>query len=234
MNLPTPELDHLVIAAPTLEAGVRWCEQVLGITPGPGGEHALMGTHNRLALLSSDAYPKAYLEIIAINPQAQPSKGPGQARWFGLDEPGLQQSLKRQGPRLLHWVARVADLPAALAQTQQAGYDLGQAVAASRQTAQGLLSWSIAIRPDGVLLLDGLLPTLISWGQQHPTDAMPPSGLRLKALHVSHPQASMLKDLWLQLGGDPSCLVDGPPGLCAILDTPRGEVRLQGLQNGLF
>jgi hypothetical protein len=223
-------LDHLVVAAPTLASGVRWCEEVLGVSPGPGGEHALMGTHNRLALLASSDYPQAYLEIIAINPEATPSKAAAQARWFGLDEPGLQQSLKRHGPRLLHWVARVPDLPAALAQTRQAGHDLGQAVAASRQTIQGLLSWSIAIRPDGRLVLEGLLPTLISWGQQHPTDTMPPSGLQLKTLQCSHPQASLLNKLWQQLGGEPDQFVEGPAGLCATLDTPRGAVRLDGLR----
>ena len=43
----TAQIDHLVIAANTLEEGVAWCERTLGITPGPGGEHPLMGTHNR-------------------------------------------------------------------------------------------------------------------------------------------------------------------------------------------
>jgi uncharacterized membrane protein YphA (DoxX/SURF4 family) len=45
----TPALDHLVIMASTLAQGVAWCEATLGVTPGPGGEHPLMGTHNRLA-----------------------------------------------------------------------------------------------------------------------------------------------------------------------------------------
>ena len=42
------QIDHLVLAANTLEQGVQWCEERLGITPGLGGEHALFGTHNRL------------------------------------------------------------------------------------------------------------------------------------------------------------------------------------------
>ncbi|MEY4341937.1 MAG: hypothetical protein RL541_1441, partial [Pseudomonadota bacterium] len=41
-------IDHLVVAASSLAQGVAWCEDQLGITPGPGGEHALFGTHNRL------------------------------------------------------------------------------------------------------------------------------------------------------------------------------------------
>ena len=48
---PTPsiaQIDHIVVVAHSLEQGVAWCESVLGIKPGPGGEHALFGTHNRL------------------------------------------------------------------------------------------------------------------------------------------------------------------------------------------
>lgn len=61
-------IDHLVIVAKTLEQGVQWCEATLGITPGPGGEHAQYGTHNRLFKIATPAYPLAYFEIIAINP----------------------------------------------------------------------------------------------------------------------------------------------------------------------
>ena len=34
-------VDHLVIAAATLDEGVAWCEATLGVTPGPGGRHAI-------------------------------------------------------------------------------------------------------------------------------------------------------------------------------------------------
>ena len=61
-------IDHLVIAARTLDEGVRWCEATLGVAPGPGGTHPLMGTHNRLLSIASDEFAQAYLEIIAIDP----------------------------------------------------------------------------------------------------------------------------------------------------------------------
>ena len=60
-------IDHLVVATASLAEGVQWCEKTLGITPGPGGEHPLMGTHNRLISVASPAFPLAYLEIIAIH-----------------------------------------------------------------------------------------------------------------------------------------------------------------------
>jgi hypothetical protein len=93
------EIDHLVIAAHDLAHGVHWCEQTLGVTPGPGGRHPLMSTHNRLLKLDAGpGHPRAYLEIIAIDPEAPP---PGRARWFGLDDAALQASL-REAPRLVH------------------------------------------------------------------------------------------------------------------------------------
>ena len=70
----TAQIDHLVVAATSLAEGVAWCESTLGVTPGPGGEHPLMGTHNRLFSIASVGYPAAYFEIIAINPEA--SKAP--------------------------------------------------------------------------------------------------------------------------------------------------------------
>ena len=42
------QIDHLVIAAHSLQQGVEWCESVLGVTPAAGGEHEKYGTHNRL------------------------------------------------------------------------------------------------------------------------------------------------------------------------------------------
>ncbi len=91
-------VDHLVVAAPTLDAGVAWCEATLGIIPGPGGRHPLMGTHNRVFSIAGTAYPDAYFEIVAIDPDAPP---PGRARWFGMDTLDLSS-----GPRLVNLVAR--------------------------------------------------------------------------------------------------------------------------------
>ena len=113
---PVSRVDHLVVAAPTLDQGVAWCEQTLGLTPGPGGRHALYGTHNRLLRLDSNTPqdPPAYLEIIAIDPEATPTRAAPARRWFDLDDPGLRQRLADHGPQLVHWVARVPDLDAAL------------------------------------------------------------------------------------------------------------------------
>lgn len=102
------QIDHLVVAAASQAEGVQWCESALGITPGPGGEHALMGTHNRVFTLASAAFPQAYFEIIAIHSGAACARSAGTKRWFDLDNPDLQEQLRKTGPRLIHFVARSA------------------------------------------------------------------------------------------------------------------------------
>jgi len=72
------QIDHLVVCAESLEEGAAFVEAKLGVAMSAGGKHALMGTHNRLLSLGAEAY----LEVIAIDPEAGP---PGRARWFGLD-----------------------------------------------------------------------------------------------------------------------------------------------------
>lgn len=163
------EVDHLIVAADSLEAGAAWCEATLGVVPQPGGKHALMGTHNRLANLSSPAFPRCYLEIIAIDPEAPP---PGRPRWFGLDgrAPGA--------PALWHVVARSTQLDADRQALLDRGLDPGLPVAASR----GDLRWRILLRPDGQVQPG--LPTLIGWDGPHPAERLPDQGLQLRALQL--------------------------------------------------
>lgn len=216
-------LDHLVVAARTLDEGVSWCEAVLGITPGPGGRHPLMGTHNRLFGIPSPAFPQAYFEIIAIDPDA---RAPARARWFGLDAAPTHAA-----PRLLHFVARTADIRAACAALAALGEDPGTPSAASRATPQGELRWQISVREDGGLRHGGALPTLIEWGVSHPADDMPGSGVTLASLSVQAAEPDALNAAYAALGlsevrvqADPGALA---PRLCASLDTPRGRVVLR-------
>ena len=226
---PNAALDHLVVLAPSLADGVAWCEATLGITPGPGGEHPLMGTHNRLLRLATSpglGGNAAYLEIIAINPAATPTLVAPARRWFDMDDLALRERVAQQGPQLVHWVARVPALTGALQAWQRLGIDRGEARAASRPTPAGLLEWQISLRPDGQRLFDGCLPTLIQWGAQHPTSAMPDSGLTLQSLALQHPQVSLLQIACDALGLTGLTLTEGPASLEAQLHTPRGPITL--------
>jgi Glyoxalase-like domain len=124
------QLDHLVIAAASLAEGVQWCENVLGVTPGPGGDHALMGTHNRLLTLACADFPAAYLEIIAIHSGAPCARATWAKRWFDLDDRELQGQLGKTGPQLVHFVARTARLQASVRALAALGLERGEVLAA--------------------------------------------------------------------------------------------------------
>jgi Glyoxalase-like domain len=211
-------VDHLVVAAASLEQGAAWCEQLLGVAPSAGGRHAGMGTHNRLLAIGGAAFPMAYLEIIAHDPEAPP---PNRPRWFGLDDAALLARLQ-QRPRLLHVVARCTRLDATLAALRELGLDAGQAVAAERASPQGLYRWRIAGRADGQLLCGGALPTLIEWQGMHPSEHLPASAVALRSVQLgglAEPVAAALG-----LHGVPSTAQG--VALRATFDTPGGLVQL--------
>lgn len=227
MSQPAPCVDHLVVLAADLASGAAWCERTLGVAPTPGGEHPLMGTHNRLLNISSPAHPRAYLEIIAINPGATPALPTGHKRWFDMDSEALRAQVERHGPRLIHWVAAVPDAAAARAALAAQGLERGEILRASRATPQGLLQWRITVRPDGQRLLDGCLPTLIEWGEHHPCDTLPASGATLHALALQHPDATVLRAACQALGLGQLPVGPGPqPHITATLAAPRGPVTL--------
>ena len=202
-------IDHLAVAAASLDEGTAAVEAALGVKLSPGGQHALMGTHNRLLGLGD-----LYLEVIAVDPAAVP---PDRPRWFGLD--GFSGA-----PRLTNWVAGCDDLGAALA-VAPAGMD--RAV----DMARGDLRWRFGGSGDGCLPFDDAFPALIQWlGAGHPAGRLPDAGVRLRRLVVVHPQAAALR---AALGGrvaDPRLVIeDGPAkAMSAEVDTPSGSRHLEG------
>lgn len=205
------ELDHLVIAARTLEEGSAFIAEQLEVETVPGGQHVRLGTHNRLLGLG----PGIYLEIIAIDPQGAP---PFQPRWFALDEPAMQESLKA-GPRLIHWVARSRHIEADAATSPAP-------VGNIQNMERGRLKWRITIPADGHLPAGGVVPTLIQWEvDDHPSNRLPDSGCRLKSLNGwsdalrDEYEYSPCASIRPQASGM-------PPRLEAIFTTPRGEVVL--------
>lgn len=228
-RVPPAQPDHLVLAATTLADGIDYVSSLTGAVPQPGGKHATMGTHNALLRLGE----RFYLEVIAIDPQAQK---PQRARWFGLDGIALQAELTLQ-PRLIHWVARTTDIDAAL---NASGVALGSVHALTR----GDYRWRMTIRDDGALPGKGLIPTLIQWqldqqplGQHpldqhaldaHPADRLPVSPVSLVELAGSHPEPTVIRRALTQLGLKDRMHVtfDREARLVAMLRTPRGMVTL--------
>lgn len=199
-------LDHLAVAAPTLNEASAAIESALGVTLQPGGQHQLFGTHNRLLGLEDGLY----LEAIAIDPSAP---DPGRARWFDLDN--------FQGrAHLGNWICRTGDLGAALAA-------LPAGVGAPVQLSRGDLRWRMAVPADGRLPFDNLFPALIQWqGRLHPAAMLAPSGCGLRRLVVTHPRADELRAL-LPLNDPRVEFETGRAALMAEIDTPHGRRVLQ-------
>jgi hypothetical protein len=204
-------LDHLAIVAPSLEDGVAHVRETLGVEMGPGGKHALMGTHNRLIRLGAECY----LEVIAADPEAGPEEG--LKRWFGLDEEAAIRRRWEEGRRLAAWVARVPDLDAAIGK----GSDLyGQ----PRQLSRGSLTWRFGVRADGAIPADGAAPYLIEWPDgKGPASSMPESGLDLLRLVITCPDPAILP------GAPPKTVYHqgGAVSLSAEIATSRGIVILR-------
>lgn len=227
------QIDHLVVVAHTLEQGVQWCEATLGITPGPGGEHAHFGTHNRLFKIATPTFPMAYCEIIAIQPGAKGPANPNAKRWFDMDNPDLRAAAAH-APRLVHFVANTDDILAARIALKGHGIDRGPAMPASRHSRKGVLQWQITVREDGQRLFDGALPTLIQWGKAgdaeplrlHPRNSLPRSGVSLQSIHISHPTATKLRAAYDAIGLEAVTVIEGPANITATLKTPRGLVEL--------
>ena len=214
------ELDHLVIACADLAQGADWAAARLGATPVAGGQHPLMGTHNRLLGLGGEVYPRSYLELIAIDPSAP---APGRARWFGLDEPALQARLRAQGPELVAWVARSAMVDMHRWGLINARFQPGPILRASRDTPAGPLSWQIVVPDDGRPLAGGAVPTLIQWQGTHPSESLPPSGVALRGLTVRGMPDLVAQVLRLR----PLTRAALPgPAVQAELDTPLGPLTL--------
>jgi hypothetical protein len=228
------QIDHLVVVAKTLEQGVQWCEATLGVTPGPGGEHALYGTHNRLLKIATPAHPLAYLEIIAINPGAKRTSSATTQRWFDMDDAALQAAVAKT-PQLVHFVASTDEIQAARIALKAQGIERGPAMQASRHSRRGVLQWQITVREDGQRMFNGALPSLIQWGKPtdteplrlHPRNSLPRSGVSLQSIAVTHPSADKLQAAYEAMGLSGIALETGPANITVTLNTPKGVVELQ-------
>jgi Glyoxalase-like domain len=228
------QIDHLVVVARDLDQGVQWCEATLGITPGPGGEHKLFGTHNRLFKIATPTHPLAYFEIIAINSEAAYTEKTAAKRWFDMDDEALQAAVAVE-PRLVHFVANTPAVQAACTALAALHMDRGPALEASRHSRKGLLQWQITVRGDGQRLFNGTLPTLIQWGKPdaaeplrlHPRNSLPRSGVTLQKIRVTHPDAPALQAAYAAIGLEGIAIEAGPANLVATLQTPKGIIALE-------
>lgn len=213
----TTKLDHIVIGAASLEQGVAFVREHFGVDIPKGGEHPLMATHNHVMQLGNEAF----VEIIAINPDGAHPERP---RWFGLDDPAVRASLKRQ-PRLLTWVVNTDELVELQARVS---FDLGVITPLSR----GELNWLFCVPDDGRLLASGLVPNVMQWQtSSHPSSNMADLNCRLRALNIYHPYPHWLASILAGLKASELVVMheledNAEAYMTAEIETPNGVVVL--------
>ena len=204
------QLDHLVIAAKSLRAGISHIQDLLQVPLEKGGQHQKMGTHNALLSLGNDCY----LEVIAID-QSLPA--PQRSRWFGLDQSEIKNQIAK-APRLLHWVARTEDF-------NSVGSIIPASLGRIINMSRGDLQWKITVPDDGSLPENGILPSLIQWSSAyHPASLLPERGCRLDSLEATIPNADSVSSQIRTMGLEQFIkILPGPtPQLRAKIITPAG------------
>jgi len=205
--MPKLNLDHIAIAADTLEEGVAYLERKLGFEIPLGGEHPKMGTHNCLLHLGD-----VYLEVIAINPNAA---APSHPRWFNLDN-------RKGAPAISTWIVNTNNIGEAL---NTVADTVGPAIEMSR----GDLNWRISVPEDGTMPMDGFYPTVIEWPRNvHPVANMKDFGLELERFIIKHPKADFIKQSLEKNFNDQRVKFqqDNISSFEMVIKTPKGSVAL--------
>jgi hypothetical protein len=212
------ELDHITVAAHTLDQGLHHLRDVLGLDLPPGGAHPRMATHNHLLRLG----PQLFLELIAVDPAAPP---PVRPRWFQLDDPALQAELAAR-PRLLTWVVRTRQIADVFLASDR---PLG----AIEPMTRGTLRWLLTFPNDGTLVDAGLYPSVIQWPDgPHPASRMPDLGCSLERFEAVHPDPASYRRSLASIGADRhiqvvAALPGTTPHLVAHIRTPHGLRMIQ-------
>ena len=204
-------IDHIVIGAANLISGTKILETKLSTKFSPGGEHMIMGTHNKLLKLQSNIY----LEVIANNPNVDK---PSRQRWFSLDEARTKEKIKHS-PRALCWVLEVDNIENTV---KKCGYNPGEIL----QISRGELTWKITVPSNGRLVDNGVLPALIEWpSDQHPSKKLTNSKVSISKLSLFHPEPYKIKNIISNLiESDLIRVSEGLPKIELILTTQNGKV----------
>ena len=219
MNAIHTELDHIVVAARTLDEGCAWARETLGIDPVGGGKHDGLATHNTLIKLNG----KRYLEIIAIDPAAGLPNFP---RWFGLDTAEVQDHIAH-GPRLVAWVARASGADDAIERLAATPNYSAKIV---RPATRADFRWRFAFTPEGERINGGVIPHLIQWDSSvHPCERLPESGLALTSLTLGAADPDATTALLAAFAFSENEVHAGqssPAHLVATLSSPNGVIVL--------
>tara|TARA_B100000963_G_C22367622_1_gene554434 strand:- start:53 stop:703 length:651 start_codon:yes stop_codon:yes gene_type:complete len=164
------KLDHIVFGALTLEEGTKLVESILQVKLSDIGYHKDMGTHNRVIRISEEIY----LEVVSIDPQ---NKNPKNKRWFNLDDPNLQNKLKKS-PQIIGYVIETNDL------------NITKYYDPFFEASRSNYNWQFAMPTykndniDSEIIKTGIIPSLIFWKSQKPIYKMKKNQFELISFKV--------------------------------------------------
>jgi hypothetical protein len=203
-------LDHFIYAGRDLEAMSAQFARTTGVTPGRGGRHPGLGTHNALASLGGDVY----FELLAVDPtQKDKLEGTMGGRIDALPSPCLfAYMLKGQD---------LAEQQKVLAR-HGIGADLFDA---SRNTPDGrTLKWRLLV-PHANPLGD-FVPKFIDWlDTPHPATTSTP-GCTYESFVIGHPEAERLRGLLTALGANVPVETSDRAHFRLRIGSPKGPVTL--------
>lgn len=201
------KIDHVVLAAPDLDATARWLLDEHGLAAIHGGEHPGFGTGNRIVPLGD-----SYVELMGIVDRELAEQNP------------LGQLVLSERRRWLGWCLAVDDIDAVAAQR-----DLVPLPMSRRRPDGNELSWRIAGLD--VSLSDPQLPFFICWDDPASHPGREPANHHLEADGIARLELSgdrrKLED-WLGGADLPLEFVEGPGGVEAVfVGTKVGELALR-------
>ena len=108
--------------------------------------------------------------------------------------------------------------------SEQAGDLRCEVVLGVAVSPAGMLRWSITVRDDGQRPFAGVLPTLIEWGDLHPSESLNRSPITLVSLSLQHPEPIKIRKALALIGIDDVMVSAGPAALLADFMLENGSV----------
>jgi hypothetical protein len=205
-------VDHLLVGAADLDAGIEWVEERTGVRAAAGGVHPGGGTRNALLSLQR----RRYLEVIAPDPAQSEYR-------FRVDV----RSLAR--PQLVTWAAATPDADGVARRARAAGFEVAGPDAGSRARPDGVvLRWKIvSVKNDLGSAGVEPIPFFIEWDPRSPHPSIDsPGGCDLLSFRIAHPRPADVIAALDALGISLPVDAAERPRLTATLSTPRGEATL--------
>ena len=203
-------LDHLTVVAPSLALGIETFAGMTGVSATPGGRHSINGTANALIGLGGERY----LEIMCPDPDGPPGGTLGER--IGT----------LPAPLFVNYLVRSRDIGALAKRAEGAGLRIDPDFTMSRRTPAGdTLTWRIGVVAGHEF--GPVVPHFIDWMDSPHPGTRCVQGCALKSIRALTHDVDGLRRLHEALGIGVGVHRAESHALEAVLDTPKGEVRLR-------